>query len=90
MEKLRQLAQAVADRDASILELHADLGKMESNLQQLHREMILREDNYTKTFVNGGAGMRQPDVRQALNTRQDLVDWMTKQPPSQGKRNTRK
>ncbi|BDA41607.1 hypothetical protein COCOBI_02-3880 [Coccomyxa sp. Obi] len=90
IEKIRSLAQVVADRDASILKLQVDLDKMESKLEQLHREMILREENYTKVFANGGAGLRVPDVRQALNTQQNVVDWMIKQPPSQSQRNTRK
>lgn len=90
VEKIRHLAQAVADRDASILKLQVEFDKMEGKLEQLHREMILREDNYTKTFANGGAGMHVLDIRHASNTQQTAVDSMRKEPPSQSQKNTRK
>ena len=90
MEARKRLAQAVADRDASILQLQAELDKQDSKLQQLHREMVLREDNYNRKFAGGGPGMRTLDERQPLNTQQGIVDWMLKAPPSYSQKGRRK
>lgn len=89
-EAMKRLAQVVADRDAAILQLQAELDKQDAKLQQLHREMVLREDNYNRKFAGGGAGMRTLDERQPLNAQQSVVDWMLKTPASHSQKSRRK
>lgn len=44
--------------------------------------MLLREENYTKTFSSGGgAGSRVLDVGRAARAAQGLTDWMIKASP---------
>ena len=50
----------------------------EDKLQQMRAELLLREDNYNKTFSNGGAGRRTLAVDKALGTQHQVVDWMLK------------
>ena len=53
----------------------------EDKLQQMRAELLLREDNYNKTFSNGGAGRRTLAVDKALSTQNQVVDWMLKSGP---------
>ena len=50
----------------------------EERMTQLRREMLLREENYNKTFRNGGVGERVLGVDSAIGAQQEVVDWMLK------------
>ncbi len=58
-----------------------ELQASEDKLQQMRAELLLREDNYNKTFSNGGAGRRTLAVDKALTTQSQVVDWMLKSGP---------
>ncbi|KAL0032297.1 hypothetical protein WJX79_003383 [Trebouxia sp. C0005] len=58
-----------------------ELQATEVKLQQMRAELLLREDNYNKTFSNGGAGRRTLAVDKALTTQSQVVDWMLKSGP---------
>ena len=51
---------------------------LDNHLQQLRGELLLREENYNKTFANGGAGERTLSVNKAISAQQDVRDWMLK------------
>ena len=56
----------------------SELQASEDKLQQMRAELLLREDNYNKTFSNGGAGRRTLAVDKALTTQNQVMDWMLK------------
>ncbi len=72
--QIQQLSSLVASQ-AGELQLSED------KLQQMRAELLLREDNYNKTFSNGGAGRRTLAVDKALTTQNQVVDWMLKSGP---------
>ena len=47
------------------------MGERDVRLRRLKGEVLLREDNYNKTFANGGAGLRVLDVSQAMSAQQE-------------------
>lgn len=55
-----------------------ELRLIEERMAQLRGELLLREENYNKTFSNGGAGEKTLSVDKALNAQQGVVDWMLK------------
>ena len=58
-----------------------ELQASKDKLQQMRAELLLREDNYNKTFSNGGAGRRTLAVDRALTTQTQVVDLMLKSGP---------
>ena len=71
----------IAELTALATSQAAQLQDSENKLQQMRAELLLREDNYNKTFSNGGAGRRTLAVDKALTTQNQVVDWMLKSGP---------
>lgn len=69
--RITELSNLVASQASQI-------SASEDKLQQMRAELLLREDNYNKTFSNGGAGRRTLAVDKALGTQNQVVDWMLK------------
>lgn len=88
LERIRQLTKDLAARDGSIAKLEGQVAELERKMQRMHGELLLREDNYNKTFTNGGAGVTVLNVSQAMNASQSVMDWMLK-PPRPGSRSKR-
>ncbi len=78
LQRIRELTSALAGKNAEAADLHRQVGERDSKLQRLSGELLLREDNYNRTFANGGAGMRVLDVSQAMSAQQTVTDWMLK------------
>ena len=78
LERIRELTSALAGKSAEAADLHKQVGERDSRLQRLNGELLLREDNYNKTFAHGGAGLRVLDVSQAMSAQQTVTDWMLK------------
>ena len=78
VDRIRELKYVLAEKNAHAAELHKQVAERDARLQRLTGELLLREDNYNKTFANGGAGMRVLDVSQAMSAQQNITDWMLK------------
>lgn len=63
---------------------------LQDNLEQMRAEILLREENYNKTFASGGAGQRVLAVNKALSAGNDVTNWMLKRSTSRaGQKSTR-
>eukprot|EP00892_Ulva_mutabilis_P012739 jgi/Ulvmu1/9838/UM056_0079.1 len=71
VERIRMLMATLEDRDAQI-------AAFEERYNELHNEMLLREDNYNNRFANGGAGRHKLAVDKAMSSTQDVSAWMLK------------
>ncbi|KAK9810350.1 hypothetical protein WJX72_009243 [[Myrmecia] bisecta] len=70
--------ELIAELDATVKSQAGELRLLEERLAQMRGELLLREENYNKTFSNGGAGEKALAVDKALNAQQGVVDWMLK------------
>lgn len=71
----------ISELSATVATQASELQASQDKLQQMRAELLLREDNYNKTFSNGGAGRRTLAVDKALTTQSQVVDWMLKSGP---------
>lgn len=53
---------------------------LSAQLQQIKAEVLLREENYNKTFANGGKGSSVLAVDSALSAQDTLSNWMLSKP----------
>jgi predicted RNase H-like nuclease (RuvC/YqgF family) len=86
LKRIQELTHEISSRDAEIMKCQKQTAELQRKLHELHGELLLREDNYNKTFANGGVGMHVLNVSQAMNAEKELIDWMLKATPP-GKRN---
>lgn len=69
VRRIRQLEIALAESEELVR-------TAEERMQQLRKELLLREDNYNKHFKNGGAGEKVLNVAGAMNAESDVMSWM--------------
>jgi len=67
---------AINRLETSLAAREAEMKVLEEKLNQLRREMLLREDNYNKHFRNGGAGEKKLGVDAAMGSHAGVMDWM--------------
>ena len=60
----------IADLEATVAAQHSSIQQSEEKLANMRSELLLREDNYNKTFSNGGAGQRALAVDKAMTAQQ--------------------
>ena len=75
--RVEDVAQ-IAELSSLVASQASQIQASEDKLQKMRAELLLREDNYNKTFSNGGAGRRTLAVDKALATQGQVVDWMLK------------
>ncbi len=73
MEQIMSLKRTVKEQSAQIQVQSAQL-------EQIRAEVLLREDNYNKTFANGGTGPSVLVVDRALTADENLSSWMLTKP----------
>jgi hypothetical protein len=67
---------AISRLETSLAAREAEVKVLEEKVNQLRREMLLREDNYNKHFRNGGAGEKVLGVDAAMGSHAGVMDWM--------------
>ena len=60
----------IAGLEATVAAQHNSIQQSEEKLANMRSELLLREDNYNKTFSNGGAGQRALAVDKAMTAQQ--------------------
>ena len=76
VDNIKLLRQAVASKDASIQALQEQTSALQKKQQLLQNELHLKEDAYTKTLANGGAGLGILSVGQARTAEQAMLNAM--------------
>lgn len=72
--------QQIMTLKRTVKEHSAQIKAQSAQLEQIRAEVLLREDNYNKTFANGGTGPAVLGVDRALTADENLSNWMLKKP----------